>query len=886
MDLNQKFQLALEIYQSGNFPEAEKICREIIESQPENIDALLLLGMLFYNYKEYDIAITYIQKILDFNSDNIYALFNLGNIYEKKGQPDTAITYFKKAITINPHFSDAYYNLALILETQGKLEEAEQYYKKTLELEPDSADACNNLGNILVKIGKANESIPYLRKALQLRPDYLSAYNNLGIAFKEQKRYDEAADCFYRVIKLNPGLADAYLNLGIVFKEKGQINDAVAFFQKAIKLKPDFADGYYNLGIVSKEKGHVNDAVAHFQKTIELNPDSADAYNNLAILSEEEGKVAEALSLFKKALKINPHDAEIHWNMSFALLKSGDLQEGWRKYDWRFLVKGFEQRYFPQPRWDGSDLEGKTLFIFAEQGIGEEIMFAACLPEVIARAELCIVECDRRLVPLFSHSFQKAKILERVRTEDTIPPEISKADMKVGIGSLPLFLRTELTSFPDHNGYLIPDTGKVSLWQDRFKNLGSGLKIGISWRGGTGTYEKLKRSTFLSQWKKLFSIQGVHFINLQYGDCATELKEAEENLGVIIHDWEDADPLKDLDNFAAQIATLDLVISIDNATVHMAGALGVPVWTLLPFAGDWRWMLNFEDTPWYPSMRLFRQSSDGNWEGIFERVELNLRKYISTCHLSRIDPDCSYKSHAQSSRIKTMKHIPSISISSRKYRCAIITPVGPGHETLYHECLASVEQSFRKNSGNFSEIVPIHIDDSEGKLGRSKARNIGVRQAASLRVEWIFFIDADDLMSPLAFEYVNPYLSEYDAIWGSIWPIERGERTPKERPYQLTFLYSIQDVLSCDPFVTLGIGHFLKTSVALSTPFNELMDAGEDFDYYLRVWGKYRCIKIPLPFFYNRRGFHSQGLKSATGIEWRQQVEKIIKKYMQEYKNQ
>jgi glycosyltransferase involved in cell wall biosynthesis len=239
----------------------------------------------------------------------------------------------------------------------------------------------------------------------------------------------------------------------------------------------------------------------------------------------------------------------------------------------------------------------------------------------------------------------------------------------------------------------------------------------------------------------------------------------------------------------------------------------------------------------------------------------------------------SYKSSLSTGTTAHEPSAPLLSLSSdTTYRCAVITPIGPGHETLYEESLASVKRSFADRRGNFSEIIPIRIDDPEGKLGRSKARNLGIQKAVEYGVEWIFFLDADDLMAPAAFEYVSPYLESYDGIWGSIWSIEKRETTAKERPKQLPFLYSIEDVLSCDPFVTLQMGHFVRTRIALSTLFDESLDTGEDFDYYLRVWEKYKCIKTSLPFFYNRRGLHAHGPRSATGLAWRRKVEDMINK--------
>jgi hypothetical protein len=238
------------------------------------------------------------------------------------------------------------------------------------------------------------------------------------------------------------------------------------------------------------------------------------------------------------------------------------------------------------------------------------------------------MECDKRLVPLFARSFPKAKVMERIKEDIQYPSDLQHADMKIALGSLPRYLRTSLATFPRRKYYLIPDMQKVEMWRRRYRELGDSLKIGISWRGGSTPSVLRKRSITLEQCERLFSISGIHFINLQYGDCSGELRLVRERFNQIIYDWKDADPLTDLDNFAAQTAALDMVISVDNAAVHMAGALGVSVWTLLSFAPEWRWMLNREDSPWYPTMRLFRQTSPGDWTSVMAKVKNELLKLL------------------------------------------------------------------------------------------------------------------------------------------------------------------------------------------------------------------------------------------------------------------
>ncbi len=881
MNIDKLLNLAIEKYQAGTLQESESFCREILKVQPDNIDALHILGLLNYQKRYYDLAIEYFQKILQIDPTNTFAYFNLANSFREKGNFDEAITYYLKALQHNPNFEGAYYNLGLTYKERGRINEAIAAYQKALQLNPDAIDVYNNLGLAFFEKGLYNDAKICFQKALQINSDHILSLNNLGLTLKENGELNEAIACFEKAIRLNPNFSHAYFNLGIIFQGGKKLDTAITYFQRAIEIDQYFENAYYNLGIAFKEKGQLDKAIDSYQKVIELNPSNSDAYNNVGLVLKEKGQLDKALTSFRKAIQLNSCDPEVHWNMSLVLLASGNFKEGWKEYEWRYQVKDFQQCNFSQPRWDGSSLKEKSILVYAEQGVGDEIMFASCLPEVIAQADLCVVECDKRLIPLFNRSFPRATMIERNTLRNALSPKLPPIDMKIAAGSLPLFFRHNLDSFPQQNSYLIPDAQKVDVWRDRLTKLGAGLKVGISWRGGSKYSDRHARSIPLEQWAELFFVPEIHFINLQYGDCLDELRKTHEKLGVTIHDWEDADPLNDLDGFAAQIASLDLVISVDNATVHMAGALGVPVWTLLPFACDWRWMREFEDTPWYRTVRLYRQNTSEDWNRVLKRVSSALKQYITTGATPSVDPRYSYGDHVKASRDKDVKdsHPLRLSSSGRTYRCAVVTPVGPGHEKLYDECLASVEKSFHERKGSFSEFMPIRIDDLDGRLGRSKTRNSGIKKAVEHGAEWIFFLDADDIMSPPAFEYVSPYLSDYDAIWGSTWVIEKCETEAKERPNQLPFLYSIEDVLSCDPFVTLQMGHFIKTSVALSTQFNETLNTGEDFDFYLRVWKKYRCIKISLPFFYNRRGYHSKGPRSATGHEWRQNVENIMRRY-------
>ena len=905
---------AYKCFKCGNLQECERICKQILLMKPDHPDTLHLLGLVAYQSGQINEAINNFRRAVKLNPQVYFYHNNLGLALDAQGLKEEAIDCYKKTIKLKPDFAKAYNNLGIALAKKGMTDDAIQNFNTALSLTPDNAEIYFNLGMSLADRGMVNEAIDNYRKALAVNPHYSEAYNQLGFLFKDQGMLDKAIENFKKTLDLNPDFAQGYNNIGNVFSENNMQDEAIDAYKKALELKPDYAEAYYNLGNALSEKNMREEAVEKYRKALELKPDFTDAYVNIGIAFIEEGLTDEAINNFKKALMLDPeyakayHNlgvalanrgmvnkavsnyqnslmlkpdyAETHKNLGIVYLLSKDFDKGWKEYEWRLLAD--KNRVFSGVRWDGSYLNGKTLLIHAEQGVGDEIMFASCLTDVLSLEGNYMLECDGRLMPLFRRSFPGITVIRRSGRDERQSEFMPQTDFHIYAGSLPLHFRPDLSSFPQHRSYLIPDEQKVEIWRAKLKKLGEGLKVGIAWRGGLKANIKLTRSISLEQWYRVFSLQGIHFINLQYGDCVKELKEINDKTGVTIHDWDYADPLKDLDGFAAQIAALALVISVDNSTVHMAGAIGVPVWTLLPDACDWRWMQDFEDTPWYESVRLYRQRSFGDWESVLKRVETHLRDYVTTGVMPEIEHGNSYKNTGEGGGESISEEATkplSFERGDETYKCAIITPVGPGHEGLYEECLASINKSYDDNKGRFSEIILVRVDDTDGRLGRSRARNKGIKQAAEQGAEWLFFLDADDLMAPSAFEYASNYLDDYDAVWGSIWSIEEGQQKAEEREGQLSFLWSIEDVLSFDPFVSLQMGHFVKTSVALSALFDESLDTGEDFDYYLRVWEKHKCIKIPLPFFYNRRGIHSQGPRSATGGQWRQVVEGIIKKY-------
>ena len=397
----------------------------------------------------------------------------------------------------------------------------------------------------------------------------------------------------------------------------GNMDEAVVAYQSLLEVNPECTAAWFNLGRTLQDADRVMESADCYIRAIEIEPGFRDAGLNLGIVFRDSNRLDESLSLFEAIVAADAADAQAHLQRSLTLLAMGRFNEGWDEYEWRWktnATRGHDER----PVWDGTPIPNGTLLVHAEQGVGDEIMFASCLPDIATRVGRCIVECDPRLVPLFARSFPSCDVFPA-------PVVLSDIDVQIPIGSLPRLFRRDHSAFPQRDAFLVADAPAVSQWRERFSELGEGVKVGIVWQGGRKPDVRRRRSTALDQWTPILQTPQVQFVSLQAGGHLEELSGAREQSGASIATFDDVDLSSNLDALAAQIAALDLVISVDASTAHLAGGLGVPVWTLLPFAGDYRWMRETDCSPWYPSMRLFRQSSFGNWGPVFERVAAELR---------------------------------------------------------------------------------------------------------------------------------------------------------------------------------------------------------------------------------------------------------------------
>ena len=666
--MQEKFNQALALHRKGQLVQARTLYEEILHAQPEHIEALRLLGLIDFHSGNYTRAIDLFDKAIALKPDYAETYYNRGMVLEHLGQSDAALASYDKAIELNPAHAESYFNRGHTLMSLGRLEAALASYNKVIELKPDLAAAHFNRGHVLRVLDQPQAAIAsydraitlrpdhaeayYIRgqvlralnqpqaalasydRAIALRPDHAEAYANRGHVLQEFRQFDTALSSYDKAIALQPGFAKAYANRGIVLQALAQLDAALASYDKAIDLNPELADVYVNRGNVLRDLDQLEAAVANYDQAIALQPDLAEAYSNRGNVLRDLKQVEASLSSYDRAIALKPDYVEANLSKSHVLLLAGDLKQGWALYKWRWEKDEFRYylRYSRHPRWAGDDIPvNKNILLHSEQGIGDAIMFASCIPDLMQQVASCVLLCDPRLVPLFSRSFPSIIAIGQSKDPDHMKSEMAAyaTDVDMAIGDLPSYFRSSWTDFPTRSSYLLADEQRRQFWLGRLASSGEGLKVGISWRGGKKTIERSRRSTILEQWQHVCSVPGVHFINLQYGDCQAELQEAHRQYALNIHDWPDVDPLKDLDDFAALISTLDLVISVDNSTVHMAGALGTPVWVLLPYVPEWRWLLERDDSPWYASVRLYRQPAAGVWASVFDRIATDLQALCS-----------------------------------------------------------------------------------------------------------------------------------------------------------------------------------------------------------------------------------------------------------------
>ncbi len=478
--------------------------------------------------------------------------------------------------------------------------------------------------------GNLDQAARSFEACTEIHHEDAESHLNLGITRHRLGMREDARDAFATALHLDPNLPAAHFNLGVLELAEGEAESAAARFAEAARLDPDYVEALSNLGLVQfRHLGRFDEAEASLERALAGQPGFADALTNLGMLRHDQGRFEEAASLYDKALRADPHSHEARLNRSLLYLARGEYARGWAEYDARRQGSAhFVRRFERYPEWDGTPARDRTLLVYGEQGLGDQLMFASCLPEAIAATRQCVIDCSPKLAALFKRSFPTAIVHGGPQNEADLSwlAQAPPIDLQIAFGSLPRHFRANLAAFPEHAGYLRSDPDKSARWRRRLAGLGSGLKVGISWRGGTSRTRRDLRSAALEQLLPLLVSPGAQFVSLQYTDSAAEIAAVSAAHGVHIEHWQEA--IDDYDETAALVSALDLVVTVQTAVAHLAGALGRPAWVMVPVVPEWRYLLEGDRLPWYPSLRLFRQETAGQWRPTAERIAAELSKPI------------------------------------------------------------------------------------------------------------------------------------------------------------------------------------------------------------------------------------------------------------------
>jgi Tfp pilus assembly protein PilF len=477
------------------------------------------------------------------------------------------------------------------------------------------------------RAGRMREAEAQLERVIAVDPARYEALHLLGLIAYGDGRQERAVDFLRSALKGDRRSAERHAALGAALLALGELEEAAKSFRRAVTLRPADSMAHSNLGEALRRAERPAEAETSFRRAIGLDASNADAHYNLGVLLYETGREAEAAECFRRALELVPQSADYRTHLAYALLAGGRLEEGWREHEWRFGVgKMAFPREFPQPHWQGEALEGRSLLVWMEQGIADQLMLASLLPELIARSARCMIECAPKLVELFRSSFPRAEVVPR-----SDPPDertLAVPDLQVAAGSAARWLRPAPDRFPAGGNYLRPDPARALYWRQRLAALGPGLKAGFSWRSSDLSGARALACTRLDQWGPIMAIPGVHFVCLQYDECAAELERARKTFNVALHAFPEVDLFNDLNEAAALTQAVDVVITAPTAVSTLAAGLGVDTWQM-SYGVDWK-TLGTGRTPWHPTLTRFDRVPGQPWEEIIRVVAAKLGERAST----------------------------------------------------------------------------------------------------------------------------------------------------------------------------------------------------------------------------------------------------------------
>ncbi|SMH41067.1 tetratricopeptide repeat protein [Azospirillum agricola] len=572
-------------HSAGRLAEAEQAYRQILAADSQHPDALHLMGVLALQVNKPAVAADLIAQAIRGNPGSAIYFSNLGSALRRLGRIDDSIAACREATRLDRSLADGFNNLANALTDRQLYGEAADALTRLVALRPQAVEQRLLLANTLMKAGRPADAVDALNALLRIDGRNAPALNNLGVCLRKLKRNEEAEAAYRRALEIAPDDAGMLSNYGTLLMELERTDDAIALFRTAIGHKPDFGEAHLNLGL---------------------------AYRS-------QMRLAEAVPAMREGVRLCPDLPEAHAGLGELLLLDGQLEEGFREYDWRSRMADFPspRRDFTAPRWDGVFRPGLTLLVHDEQGVGDTMQFVRFAQIAQARGARVIVECNTQLTRLLDGMPGVDRVIGRT---SPLPPH----DAHVPLLSLPQELGISLDTIPAEVPYLRTEPGLVSHWGERLAALpasGTGLRVGLVWAGSPEHKNDRNRSLALARLAPLAGVANARFVSLQKGAGAGQAANPPPGMELV-----DLGP--EIGNFAdtaAILQHLDLLVTVDTSVAHLAGALGRPVWVLLPFFPDWRWLHGTDASPWYPTMRLFRQERPRDWEPVIARVADALR---------------------------------------------------------------------------------------------------------------------------------------------------------------------------------------------------------------------------------------------------------------------
>jgi len=607
---------ALALHQAGRIDEAERIYRRILDAHPASPHVLHYLGVCCLQRGQHEAAARHIRAALESNDREPMARNNLGLVYKEQNRLEDALACFDAALDQDPANALAYNNRGLVLIDLRRLDDAIRDFTEAVRLRGDFAEAFSNLGKAFLEQQHYAEALASCDQAIALNPALATAHAIRGSALGELERYDEAFASWDRAIALKPDFAEVHSSRATALAKLGRHDEAFASWDRAIALNPDFAAVPFNRGNTLHALNRLEEALESYDRALGIKPDYAEALNNRGNVLSDLKRFPEAMSSFERAIELDANLASAHWNLALCHLQLGDFAPGWRGYEWRWNKEPLQKvrRAFAQPLWLGVEpLVGKTILLHSEQGLGDTLQFCRYARMVAALGAKVVLEVQPPLLPLLAGLGNDVEVLPKGSA-------LPAFDCHCPLLSLPLAFGTELHTVPAGPPYIRSDPARAGAWEAAMGRK-SRPRIGIVWSGSVGLENDRNRSLALAQMLPLLSYRA-EWVSLQ-----KEVRRTDADLLAAhteIRHFGNA--LKDFADTAVLVELMDLVVTVDTGVAHLAGAMGKPVWILLPFSPDWRWLLDREDSVWYPTARLFRQTAIGDWASVIDRVGVELAK--------------------------------------------------------------------------------------------------------------------------------------------------------------------------------------------------------------------------------------------------------------------